>query len=371
MILYRLKLENFRNYARSEVLFHHGMNVLFGQNGQGKTNILESIYYLALTKSFRSSNDRNLIRYRQTYFRVEGEFKTVQGRVWKSAIAYSPDKGKRLMVNGEKITKFSEYIGRIPVVLLAPGDLEISQAGPAHRRRFLDILLSQAGKLYLHHLVEYRRSLRQRNTILQEETSNPALLESWDEALIEHGVGLMEKRQEAVQFLDEWVKKYYRELSGREDRVKIVYQSSVKWNGTDSPAEAFRQALRQQRQRELALQMTTVGPHRDDLLFLLNGKPLRAVGSQGEHKTFVIALKLAEIQYLRQMQSEPPILLFDDIFGELDEQRIGNMVRSLTQIGQVFITTTSPDFFGKLPHWQEPASFYRIEAGQIQEALST
>ncbi len=368
MILSKLILEYFRNYEKASISFRDGINVLFGKNGQGKTNVLESIYYLALTKSFRSNNDRNLILYRKNYFRIEGEFQTIQGRIWKSSIAYSPQAGKRLVVNGERISKFSEYIGSIPVVLLAPGDLQISQGGPAYRRRFLDILLSQAGKVYLHHLVEYRRALRQRNTILQAETPDLSLLESWDEALVEHGAGLMEKRISAVAILDELVKRFYQDLSGRDDRVKMVYQPAFKMSDTEHLAEAFREALRQNRERDLTLKMTTVGPHRDDLLFLINGKPLRTTGSQGEHKTFVISLKLAEIQYLRRMHNEPPILLFDDIFGELDAQRIGNIVHSLAEIGQVFMTTTSPDFFGKLSGWQESVHFYEIEAGQIREA---
>lgn len=369
MVLQELQLTNFRNYTKTLIQFNSGINILFGKNGQGKTNLLESIYYLALTKSFRTGNDRTLVRTNAEFFRIQGEFRTIQGRLWQSAIAYSPAQGKRLVVNGEKIQKFSEYIGSLPVVILAPSDLEITQAGPARRRKFLDIMLSQSARLYLHHLVEYRRALKQRNLLLQAGNPDDRLLDSWDEALIGNGVVLMEKRLQAVRALDEMVKLHYRELSGTDDRVKMIYRSSVELNKEPSPEQIFREALRRNRTKDAVLGVTTVGPHRDDLLFLINGKPLRSVGSQGEHKTFVIALKMAELEYLRKMHAETPVLLFDDIFGELDEGRISNMIGSLASLGQVFVTTTSPDFFGKAGAWTADTHFYRIEQGQIEERV--
>ena len=371
MILTQLKLQNFRNYGQAEVSFHTGNNVLYGRNGQGKTNILESIYYLALTKSFRTNNDKNLIISGKEFFRVWGELQTVQGRVHTCSIGYSSTDGKRLTYNGQKILKFSDYIGEIPVVLLAPSDLEISQNGPHKRRQFLDIMLSQAGKLYLHHLLQYRRSLKQRNALLQTGGGDKNLLESWEESLIQNGIILINKRIDAVETLNKFVKKHYQELSGGQDKVKIIYKSSLSLNSPAGAEPAYRAAFEKNRERDLLLGSTSIGPHRDDVLFLINGEPLRNVGSQGEHKTFVIALKMAEFDFLQDIRNEPPILLFDDIFGELDAGRISNMIGSLSQIGQVFITTTSPHFFYKVKEWEGETFFHEIVEGTVSKQEKT
>ncbi len=363
MILKQLALINFRNYQQQDFVFQEGTNVIFGKNGQGKTNILESIYYLALTKSFRANKDQNLILHSKPYFRIQGEFQTTQGRIHNVSSAYSMQEGKRLIHNNQRIQKFADYIGKIPVVLLAPADLEISQGGPQQRRQVLDILLSQSSSLYLHQLLQYRRTLKQRNTLLSENTGDPDVLQSWDEALIQHGSAVIRKRLEAVEVLDPLIKELYQKLSGASDKIKLVYRSSFSMHSGDSIESGFRNAIDESRQKELAQQTSLVGPHRDDVLVLINGKPLRLVGSQGEHKTFVISLKMAEKRYLQTVQNEPPILLFDDIFGELDAGRITNMIGSLPEIGQVFITTTSPRFFDKFSMWNQKTSFYEIEKG--------
>lgn len=365
MILTRLEIVNFRNYPKAEVDFRTGTNVLYGKNGQGKTNILESIFYLALTKSFRTNRDQNLILSDTAYFRIQGEFTTAQGRRHTCSMAYSPTNGKRLTLNGERIQRFTDYIGTVPLVLLAPSDLATSQQGPQKRRQFLNLMLSQSSRLYLHHLLEYKRALKQRNSLLQQERPDENLLISWEDALIQNGMVLIEKRREAAAVLSDEVKSYYQQLSGSGEKTKIIYQSSFHFSGEENIEEAYREAFRQNRSKDLVLGTTTVGPHRDDLLFLINGKPLRTVGSQGEHKTFVIALKMAEFNYVRRMQKEPPILLFDDIFGELDAERITNMIRSLSDIGQVFITTTSAKFFDKLNTWSGETSFYQIIEGTV------
>ncbi len=366
MILNNLKLINFRNYKKEDIIFKPGTNILFGKNGQGKTNILESIYYLALTKSFRTNNDQNLILNSEDYFRIQGEFNIQQGREMVSSIAFSTQEGKRLNYNNQKVQKFSEYIGQIPIVLLAPSDLQISQNGPHKRRQFLDIMLSQASQLYLHQLLQYRRSLKQRNSLLQEENVDIRLLQSWDEALVQQGATVIEKRLEAVKKLDYLVKDYYVQLSGGQDKVKLVYQCSFPLKEAESIQGNFKSALEKQLDKDRKLQATTVGPHRDDILFLINGKPMRWVGSQGEHKTLIIALKMAEYQFLGNIQNAVPILLFDDIFGELDSGRITNMIATLSRIGQVFITTTSPYFFGKVDRWTGDTFFYEINQGRVK-----
>ncbi len=365
MVLVRIHLTHFRNYHKEEITFHPGTNILYGKNGQGKTNVLESLYYLALTKSFRTNNDPNLILHNQDFFRIKGEFTTDQGSPSVSSIAFSLSQGKRLNYNSQKIQKFSDYIGNVPVVLLAPADLEISQSGPMRRRQFLDIMLSQASKVYLHHLLQYRRALKQRNLLLQQGDTQKDVLQAWQEALLQHGIVLIEKRLQVVQELDSMVKSFYGEMSGEGDKIKIIYQGSFPMKDTGNLATNYRKAIEAHADRDLQLQTTGIGPHRDDLLFLINGKPLRWVGSQGEHKTFIVALKMAEYQYLQNTRENMPLLLFDDIFGELDAVRITNLIGSLSRLGQVFITTTSPNFFGKLEQWKGDIYFYEIINGQV------
>ncbi len=367
MILKHLNLSHFRNYSKESIVFKPGTNILFGKNGQGKTNILESIYYLALTKSFRTNSDQNLVLNKEEYFRIQGHFLTDQEREMTVSIAYSPVDGKRLTHNNQRVLKFSDYIGQVPVVLLAPSDLEISQGGPYRRRQFLDIMLSQASQLYLHHLLQYRRSLKQRNQLLQNEVTDVEMLHSWNEALVNQGVVVVEKRLEAIEKLDFMVKEYYSQLSGGTDRVKLVYQSAFSLRDGGNIGGSFKKALQEQEERDIRLQSTTIGPHRDDILFLINGKPLRGVGSQGEHKTFIISLKMAEYQFLKNLQNQIPLLLFDDIFGELDAGRISNMISTLSEIGQVFITTTSPHFFGKVDSWKSETFFYEVDAGHVKQ----
>jgi DNA replication and repair protein RecF len=367
MFLNKLYLTRFRNYRDQNINFHSGTNILCGNNGQGKTNIIESIYYLALTKSFRTNNDQNLILSSESFFRIQGDFTTKQGRKLTSAIAFSASEGKRLNYDHQRIQKFSDYIGSIPIVLLAPSDLDITQGGPQQRRKFLDIMLSQASKTYLYHLLQYRRSLKQRNLLFQQTELDDHLLQAWEEALVQHGTILIEKRIEALEKLDALVKGFYTQMSGGSEKIKLVYQSTFPLKDQQKIPELYHQALKQNFEKDLLSQSTGIGPHRDDILFLISGKSLKAVGSQGEHKTFIIALKMAEYHYLQSVRKNLPLLLFDDIFGELDAERIGNMITSLSQIGQVFITTTSANFFGKLTSWKGQTAFYHIQQGTVRE----
>ncbi|RMG32493.1 MAG: DNA replication and repair protein RecF, partial [Methanobacteriota archaeon] len=227
MQLQQLSLLNFRNYRQATIKFFDGIHVLYGENGAGKTSILEAIYYLALTKSFRTTIDRHLINHEETMFRLQGQFQAPHGNVLNVTIAYTKESGKHLTVNQQKPQTFSEYIGEVPIVLLHPADLELSQGSPSYRRRFLDVLLSQSSKLYLHHLIQYTRSLKQRNQILQNPSPDRVLLSSWDENIITHGVEIVRKRKDAVLQLEKLVKKYYRQISQKNDEVTIHYRTTL------------------------------------------------------------------------------------------------------------------------------------------------
>ncbi len=368
MQIKQLSLTNFRNYKEAQIPFYEGIHILHGANGAGKTSILEAIHYLALTKSFRAGNDKYLIHDNESFLRVAGVFKNQQGREFTTAIAYSRKEGKQLSVNQQKASPFSEYIGEVPLVLLHPADLNLSQGGPVQRRRFLDVLLSQSSKLYLHNLIQYNRSLRQRNLLLQADHSDARLVSSWEENLVNFGVQIIQKRQEAVQILSKQVKQFYQRISRSDDKAKILYRSNVADADGANLAEKYRTLFKQKYSRERDVRSTIVGPHRDDLLLLINGRPVKSHASQGEHKSLVIALKLAEYHFLKEQQQQPPILLFDDLFGELDAGRIRQMLRGLSQIGQVFVTTTSRTFFDKVRQIDAPTYYYQVDDGRISRA---
>lgn len=370
MVLKRLSLFNFRNYHEITIDFFEGINILYGENGAGKTNILEAIYFLAITKSFRTNIERHLVSSKQNMFRIKGEFENAQGRAFESSIAYALTEGKRLIVNSQKISKFTDYVGEVPTVLLSPDDLNLSQGSPQQRRRFIDLLLCQSHKLYMHHLMQYNRSLKQRNQLLQQERVDDQLLDSWEENLIQNGVEIILKRRETVQYLSDLVKQYYQALSGREDKVKIIYQCNVEdakagSGAADALRAAYQKQFEKNRAQEKESGFTRIGPHRDELLFLINGKPMKTYASQGEHKTMVIALKLAEFYYLQQQRTEAPLLLFDDIFGELDANRIRLMLSQLSHFGQVFVTTTSKNFFEKVGEFSRPIRYFQVKNGEV------
>jgi len=366
MQLKRLSLFNFRNYREATLEFAKGIHILHGENGAGKTSILEAIHYLGLTKSFRTTTDKHLIHHNESMFRIEGEFLDNQNNSMDSILAYSRDQGKHLTVNGHKAQKFSEYIGEVPLVLLHPADLSLSQGSPQQRRRFLDVLLSQSSKLYLHHLIQYNRSLKQRNLLLQAPHTDTNVLTSWEENLISHGMEIILKRRRTAAQLSELVSSYYRELSKSDDSVDVEYKCNVVQRDDEgSLEEAYRRLFATKRQIEIESGSTVLGPHRDDLVFRINEKPMKIVASQGEHKTFVIALKLAEFQHLEQQRNEAPILLFDDIFGELDAGRIYLMLQQLSNMGQVFVTTTSANFFEKMHDMETPTHYYIVNDGTV------
>lgn len=374
MLLEKLTLANFRNYSSAALSFHDGIHIIFGENGAGKTSILEAIHYLALTKSFRTTVDKHLVLNQEKMFRIQGEFRSADGQLLSTAIAYDNGNGKHLTVNGQKARKFSEYIGDVPVVLLHPADLSLTQGGPSQRRRYLDILLSQSNRIYLHDLIQYNRSLRQRNRMLQAPGSDPQLLAAWEENLVNSGTDIIIKRRNTVEMLSQYIEEFYQVLSNSADQIQASYRTNVNSSesdknetpeATEEIGAAYRRLFEQKRRQEQAYGTTLIGPHRDDIHLTINGRPVKDVASQGEHKTLVIALKLAEFKYLQQQRQQAPILLFDDIFGELDAGRIQLMLHQLSTIGQVFVTTTSETFFDKIKAFDRPTHYYRVADGSV------
>jgi DNA replication and repair protein RecF len=350
MILKELEVENFRIFPNLQIKFSDGINIISGMNGQGKTSILESIYYLALTKSFRTTNDNHVISYDKKHFNIKSNF--FSGDSEKNIrIFHSSSEGKHLFINKKAVLKFSEYIGTVPCVILTLDDLKLTLGGPQERRRFLNILISQINPVYLEDLKIYRRTLQQRNALLgidnKQEIKNQISI--WNEKLIDHGSRIISQRLDFIDFLNRYLSEYYNKISTLNDIINVEYHSSLgeRESLTDRKkiTEKFEKKLSLVFKYEMERKRSVIGPHRDDVQFFKEDKVFRDYCSQGENKTLVIALKFLEWEYISKERHIKPILLLDDIFGELDEVRMQGLLDFLEVIGQAYITTTMQDKF--------------------------
>ena len=311
-----------------------------GNNGVGKTNLLDAIHYLCFTKSYFTRDTIN-IQNGQQGFRVDGEMELIEKK--ENAVCILRETGKKeFSVNDAGYEKFSEHIGRYPCVIIAPDDIQIITDGSEERRRFLDALLSQIDKNYLQHLINYNKILLQRNSLLKSfyETGNKdlSLLDVLDEQLVKPGNYIFEKRKQfLISFLPR-VKKLYAEIAKQEEETELHYQSELNQC-------SFTELLRLNRQRDMAAQRTTGGIHRDDLIFNLTGQLFKNIASQGQRKSLLFALKLAEMDVLKESKAFAPLLLLDDVFEKLDEDRIANLLHRVCveNNGQVFITDTNEE----------------------------
>ena len=351
MYVKRLELTNFRLFEKTDLEFADGINLITGRNGCGKTSVLESIYFLALTKSFRTSQDFQIIKHQKDYFNIKGYFATDKKSKKISRVYYSEKDGKHMFLNSKEIKKYSEYIGFLPCVLLQPDDIKLTLGAPADRRKFLDILLSQISPVYLKDLRIYKRVLIQRNALLasEEKLQIENQIDIWNSKLIDHGTRIIRKRIEFVNFLDNILGSYYNNLSNKDDTISVNYESSIIGDHNNASIQTIKELFKKRMslfyKYELQKKTTVTGPHRDDVLFFKNGKLFKDYASQGENKSLIIALKLLEWNYLSQAHDSRPVLLFDDIFSELDQSRIKGLLRFLKDVGQTFITTTLIDKF--------------------------
>jgi DNA replication and repair protein RecF len=338
------------------VAFAGDANVLVGPNGAGKTNVLEAIYYLALARSPRAARDGDLVRANGQGFRILGDVGsgTVEAR-------YEPMRGRTLAVNGRPCARAADLYGQLTAVFFSPDDLWLAKGGPGGRRRLLDGLLLQARPAYAALLAGYEEALAQRNALLREiraRRSSAALLEIWDESLVEYGVGLAERRARAVEAVAAEARAAYAFLAAGEG-LTCRYASGI---GARWEAEAYRAALAAARREELERGFTVVGPHRDDVILEIDGRPLRGFASQGQQRTAVLALRLAERAALRRATGREPVLLLDDVLSELDEARRRGLADLLAGGGQVFLTATDAE---GLPEGFRASLTFRVGAGRV------
>ena len=334
-----LELLNYRNYETLQMNFSEGTNILYGNNAQGKTNILESIYVCATTKSHRGSRDKEMIRFEKDDAHIR-MFVDKNGIEHKIDIHLKKNKTKGVAIDGLPIKKSSELMGLVNVVFFSPEDLTIIKSGPAERRRFIDMELCQLNKVYLHDISDYNRIVNQRNNLLKQAYFEPALkdtLDVWDAQLVRYGQRVIRERERFIAQLNELIMPIHQKLSGGKEQLTLHYEPNV-------TADMLEEELFLRRESDLRLKSTTVGPHRDDLGFYIDGMNVRKFGSQGQQRTAALSLKLAEIDLVKLFIKDTPILLLDDVLSELDSFRQNYLLESIRCI-QTVITCTGLDEF--------------------------
>lgn len=336
--LLTLKLANFKNYALQSLELSPRLNCFVGLNGMGKTNLLDAIHYLCLTRSHRSVPDKNLVLHGQAFFRLEGLFDH-QGERSRVAAKFIPGQRKEFERNGTAFTKLTDYIGLYPVVMIAPDDIALVQEGSEERRRFLDATLSQIYPDYLGNLLIYNGLIKQRNALLksfaEQRRFDATLLEAIDRQLPAPARVLTEKRTAFCAGFVPLFQELYAEIAGGRERVDVVFES-------DCLATDMQTLLENNADKDRLLERTSTGPHRDDLLLTLDEQPVKKFASQGQLKSFLLAMRLAQYEALRREKNTLPLLLLDDIFDKLDERRVRQLVGLLLRrdFGQIFITDT-------------------------------
>jgi DNA replication and repair protein RecF len=368
MQLQQIVLRNFRNYSELSLETDHPVNVFIGQNAQGKTNLLEAIYALALTKSHRTHNDKELIGWNGSSSTVYGEVNKKYG-VSKLELTLAAQ-GKKAKVNGLEQRKLSEFIGSVNVVLFAPEDLNIVKGSPSVRRRFLDMEIGQVYPSYLHYLSQYQKILLQRNNVLKQfysgKGASTGLLEVWNEQLAQAGTKIIQRRQHFIKKLQKWAEQIHSGITAGGEALTVSYKPSFEVQSFQEETvliDQFMIKLSQVKEQELRRGTTLIGPHRDDLLFHINGKEVQTYGSQGQQRTTALSLKLAEIELISEEIGEYPLLLLDDVLSELDSNRQTQLIEIFQDKVQTFITTTGMEsvHMDKL----HGLAVYRVNQGSV------
>lgn len=357
MLIKSLKLKNYRNYELLDLTFDPKTNILYGDNAQGKTNILEALYLSGTTKSHRGTKDRDLIQFGSD----EAHLETVvekRGTDFQIDMHLKKNSPKGIAINKIPIRKASELFGIIHFVFFSPEDLNIIKDGPSGRRRFIDLELSQLDKVYLSNLSNYNRIINQRNSLLKDLYRQERLIETldiWDMQLVEYGTKVIEGRKQFVGKVNEIISDIHYKLTGGKESITLTYESSI-GNLT------LEQALKKNRERDMRMKSTSVGPHRDDLCFMAGSLDIRKFGSQGQQRTAALSLKLSEIELVKSLIQDTPVLLLDDVLSELDKHRQNYLLDSIHDI-QTVITCTGLDEF--VNHRFSINKIFHVKNGQV------
>lgn len=350
MFIEKLKLKNYRNYEEIEINFDKNINIIYGNNAEGKTNLLESIYMCSTSKSHKNSKENEIIKFGEQESHIKLFFKKENEKEIIIDIQLNKDKKKGIAINRVKIDKISEFLGLFNVIMFAPEDLNIIKEGPQQRRKFIDIEICQIDKLYTISLNNYNKTLNQRNALLKDINTVPNtnkkdlidMIDTYDEKLVEYGTEIIIKRKKNIKRLAEYIKDINYKISDEKEELIIDYENELVVADNyenEKIKNLYLQKLKETRYIDIKNQYTLVGPHRDDISFKIDNNDIRKFGSQGQKKTATISLKLAELEIIKENINETPVLLLDDVFSELDETRQKLLVSNLKNI-QTIITCT-------------------------------
>ena len=357
MVIKSMSLQNYRNYKTLNLNFDPNTNIFYGDNAQGKTNILEAVYVSGTTKSHRGSKDREMIHFseEEAHIRTLVEKKGIEHKI---DMHFRKNKNKGIAIDGIPIKKASELFGIIHFVLFSPEDLCIIKNGPSERRRFLDIELCQLDKVYLHHLSSYHKLILQRNKILKDiyfRSDYREVLDIIDVQLVTYGTEIIKKRRNFIKQLNQIIQTIHRNLCGGQEQILLEYEANIQ-------EDSFAELLSKYRERDLRQKTTTVGPHRDDLSFLVNEIDIRRYGSQGQQRTAALSLKLSEIELVSDLTGDTPVLLLDDVLSELDNNRQNYLLNNIQHV-QTMLTCTGLDDL--INHRFALNKVYRVADGMV------
>jgi DNA replication and repair protein RecF len=363
MRINKLILNNFRNYQSQQIDLLSELTFIHGNNAQGKTNILEAMFFLCTAQSVRANKAKELIRFGEEEAFIEGFFDTQQNTEQRVAIQIKKNGDKIIRVGNNYIKKISEFLGMFPVIFFSPEDIDTIKNSPQGRRQFIDLLFSQTNKKYSYNLLQYYKILKQRNECLKmifEHKTNIDSLGIWDDALIDFGLKVSEARKEGISQLLETAQKKHLELTEQAEELKIKYKCSLGFDKDKARAE-----LKKNRDYDIISGRTNIGPQRDDLLIDINGREARRFASHGQQRTAMISLKISEIEYTQNVRGERPIVLLDDVLLELDSVRFTALVKTLSGNTQTVMTGTETHRFKDI--FLGNIQFYKVEQGKLCE----
>ncbi|NWO14904.1 DNA replication/repair protein RecF [Virgibacillus sp.] len=369
MHIQQLQLKNYRNYECLDMTFDHAINVIIGENAQGKTNLMEAIYLLAFTKSHRTPREKELVKWEEEYAKIEGRV-TKRNQSFPLEIVISA-KGKKAKLNRMEQKKLSDYIGAFNVVMFAPEDLTLVKGAPQVRRRFMDMELGQIQPRYIYHLGQFQKILKQRNHVLKQlqrqSTQDRTMLYVLTDQLIKHAATLLERRFVFLTLLRKWASPIHYGISRQLETLHIAYAPTIDVSEEANKgkiADIYNRKFSEIEDKEIDRGTTLIGPHRDDLLFYVNDKNVQIYGSQGQQRTTALAVKLAEIELIYNEVGEYPILLLDDVLSELDDYRQSHLLETIQGKVQTFVSTTSVD--GIQHETLNQAAIFRVKDGKVE-----
>lgn len=367
MIVKSLELSNFKNYSQARLQFSPRINCLFGPNAAGKTNILDALYYLSFCKSYFNPLDNQNIRRGEEYFRLCAQY-TKNGRpsADKLELTLKKQQKKQLKKNGKEYQRFSDHIGLYPLVMISPDDTSLISGGSEVRRKFIDGILAQFNSTYLSQLIQYQRALQQRNALLkkfrEQNNYDPVSMDIWDQKLISLAPEIHACRKQFLKNFNPTFEKLFHHIAGSKEKPTFRYESQLNHNTMED-------LLKNGNQKDQILKYTGAGVHKDDYIFQIDGLPLKKFASQGQQKSFVVAAKLAQFQYMKEIKGYNPIILLDDIFDRLDENRTERIMELVSEntFGQIFITDTQPQrIMNTMENINAEKSFFKVHNGTIK-----